>query len=175
MYTELDEQYLCWLYARIGFVNEKRRAKTYWSLMSFLYSREFVWLIAHDDNRVQDGRDLRYEFLEEAGLTNKVNPDWLGLGCSVLELILAVAKQLAFEDDRMPQQCFWELMTNLGLSGYNDRGFNEEEVSDIVERFIWRNYEPDGRGGLFPLSHPTEDQRRVEIWYQLNAWLLERH
>jgi hypothetical protein len=28
-------------------------------------------------------------------------------------------------------------------------------------------------GGFFPLTHPNDDQRKVEIWYQMNAYLDE--
>ena len=169
----LDEQYLTWIYARIGDVNEKRPSKTYWHLLRLLYCKEFVWLIPNDDNRVEDGRDLRYEFLDDAGLSGNVDPNWMGLGCSVLELLIAMAEHLTFVADGTVRNWFWELLTNLGLSGYTDRGFDEQQVTDIVDRFIWRNYEPDGFGGIFPLKHPHEDQRGVELWYQLNSYVLE--
>jgi hypothetical protein len=171
---ELDEQYLTWLYARIGNVNETRAAYTFWQLLYFLQHREFVWLVPNDDNRVEDGRDLRLEFLDEAGLSGRVDPNWLGRGCSVLEMIMGVAKRMSFDTDRAPHSCFWEMMNNLGLSGYTDRTFNERRVSDIVENLIWRTYLPDGRGSLFPLRHPKFDQREVEIWYQMSMYILER-
>jgi hypothetical protein len=31
----------------------------------------------------------------------------------------------------------------------------------------------DGSGGLFPLKNPQQNQRTTEIWYQMNAWLME--
>lgn len=175
MRPSLDEQYLAWLYARIGSVNETRKSRTYWSLLRYLYSTEFIWLIPNDDNRVEDGRDLRYEFLDEVGLSGSVDPNWLGMGCSVLEMIMGVAKALGFEDDRTPHHWFWELLLNLGLAGYNDREFNEPHVEEIVSNLIWRTYKPNGEGGLFPLRYPHEDQRQVEIWYQAQAYLIEEH
>lgn len=174
MDTPLDEQYLTWLYARIGSVRETRKSRTYWSLLRLLFCKEFVWLIPNDDNRVEDGRDLRYEFLDDAGLSGNVDPSWMGMGCSVLELLFGVAENLTFEADRSIRIWFWELMNNLGLSGFTDKEFDEERVTDIVDNLIWRTYNPDGRGGLFPLKHPPADQRNVEIWYQLCAYILER-
>jgi hypothetical protein len=173
MPPSIDEEYLTWLYARIGSVRETRRSKTYWSLFRFLFHKEFIWLIPNDDNRVEDGRYLRYEFLEETGLGSEISPDWMGMGCSVLEMLLALSERLAFQADRTPRHWFWELMNNLSLSGYNDRVFDEERVNTIVDTLIWRTYKPNGLGGLFPLRHPKEDQREVEIWYQLSAYLLE--
>lgn len=174
MFEPLDEQYLTWLYARIGAVKETRSTKTYWSLLRQLYCTEFIWLIPNDDNRVEDGRDLRYEFLDDVGLSEDVDPNWMGMGCSVLEMIFGVAKRLSFEADGTPRVWFWELLTNLGLSGYTDKEYDERPIAEIVNRLIWRTYEPDGRGGLFPMKHPPEDQREVEIWYQLCTYILDR-
>lgn len=171
----LDEQYLSWLYTRIGSVQETRQSKTYWRIFRLLYSKEFVWLIPNDDNRVEDGRDLRYEFLDETGLSGKIDPNWMGMGCSVLELIFGVAKRLSFEADRTPLHWFWEVMNNLGLSGYTDRDYDQEQIEDVVDIFIWRTYRPDGQGGMFPLRYPPEDQREVELWYQMAAYILERN
>ena len=36
-----------------------------------------------------------------------------------------------------------------------------------------RTYSENGKGGLFPLRKYSEDQRKVPIWYQFNAWLEE--
>jgi len=38
---------------------------------------------------------------------------------------------------------------------------------------IWRDYHADGRGGFFPLTNPDTDQTKVEIWYQMNAYVTE--
>lgn len=174
MDTPLDEQYLNWLYARIGSVRETQKSKTYWSLFRLLYTTEFVWLVPNDDNRVEDGRDLRYEFRDELELSY-IPAWWMQMECSVLEMLIALIDKLAFVDDRRPTHWFWELMMNLNLSGYNDRNFDEQRVTEIVHALIWRTYEPNGQGGLFPLRHPREDQRRVEIWYQSQAYLIEEH
>jgi hypothetical protein len=64
---------------------------------------------------------------------------------------------------------------NLELNPYNDRdGVDEAHVTETLDRVIYRNYESNGHGGFFPLEDPDEDQRRVELWYQLNAYLNER-
>jgi hypothetical protein len=177
MDTPLDEQYLTWLYARIGSITERNRTRTYWTLFKQLYTQEFVWIIPNDDNRVEDGRDLRMEFIEEMDLSGRVDPDWLGLGCSVLELLMGLAKRLAFEADRTPRFWFFDMLRNLNLYHCTDSWYvthNAEEVEDILGRFIWRVYEPNGQGGLFPLKNPSEDQREIELWYQLCSYVLER-
>ena len=179
MSATLDDLYLEWLYSQVGSVKLKNKQRTYWSLMRQLYTKEFVWLIPNDDNRVENGRELRYEFLEDAGLDMRdVDPYWLGLGCSVLEMMIDLSRRASFLDDREPVAWFWEMIENLHLHFINDATYEEphisREIQEIVDTVIWRTYNPDGRGGLFPLRHPHEDQRDVEIWYQLNSYILER-
>jgi len=173
MSKPLDELYFVWLYSQVGDPNLKNPSRTYWRMLRQLYVKEFVWIIPNDDNRIEDGKDLRYEFVDEKELKN-VDSMWMQLGCSVLELLVALSRRLSFEAEGPPQDWFWHLIENLGLQGYNDRKrYREEEIDDILDRVIWRTYEFDGRGGLFPLSEPKQDQKYVELWYQLSAYVLE--
>lgn len=174
MDAPLDEQYLTWLYSKVAPVKTRALARRYWRVLKLMYTKEFVWIIVGDDNRVEDGRDLRYRFLEEREL-HEVDPNWMGLGCSMLELLLGLAERLWFQADGEPDMWFWELMRNLGLDKYNDGAeFSDVEVEDILDRLIFRTYHKNGVGGLFPLRHSDVDQTEVELWYQLNAYILER-
>lgn len=174
MSAPLDELYLTWLYSQIGSVKEKHPARTHWSLARQLFTKEFVWIIPNDDNRLEDGRDLRVEFLEEEGIEDP-DPEWMRIGCSMLEMLVGLSRRLAFEAEGEPREWFWHLMKNLGLNHCSDkRRLTYEEVNDVLDRVIWRTYRWDGHGGLFPLNEPEKDQREVEIWYQLSAYLLER-
>lgn len=172
----LDEAYLSWLYYQVGPVRSKNRNRTHWSLVRALFKKEFVWNVANDDNRVADGRNLRREFLSDHMVSpREVDPLWLELGCSFLEMLIVVARDFSFESDHPVDECFWEMVENLGLRQYTDaRRFPEDRVDEVLDTVIWRRYRPDGVGGLFPLLRAREDQTRVEIWYQLNAYLLER-
>lgn len=175
MIGSLDDLYLTWLYSRVGNIQQKSPAKTYWKLLRQLYSKEFVWIVPNDDNRVEDGKDLRMDFLRATG----VSPDnaWMELGCSMLEMMIALSNRLAFEAEGAPEEWFWELMENMNLSECTDKNYNkilEDYVDRRLEELQWRQYKHDGVGGLFPLDHPDRDQREVEIWYQLCAYLLER-
>ena len=73
--------------------------------------------------------------------------------------------------DRTPYW-FWGMIGSLGLHGMTDDCFHEEYVSDVIDRFLNREYHYDGRGGLFSLSNPRKDMREVEIWYQM-MWYLD--
>ena len=168
----LDDQYLIWLYSQVKVVKTRRSSTTYWDLFRQLFSTEIAWIVPNDDNRAEDGRELRCEWATNT--QTEVDPNWLSLGCSFLELLIGLSRRLAFETDTNAADWFWHLINNLGLLGYHDRSkFNPESVDEITSRVIWRTYERNGNGGLFPLSHTTKDQRRVEIWYQLSEYLLQ--
>src|SRR5678815_5821071 len=85
-----------------------------------LYIKEFVWIVPNDDNRVADGRDLRYEFVDQSGLDD-VDPGWINLGCSMFELLVGLSRRLSFEADGRVHQWFWRLLNNIGLAGCNDK------------------------------------------------------
>ena len=143
--------------------------------MKQLYVKEFVWLIPNDDNRAEDGKELRYEFINEQGI-DEVDQAWLDLGCSVLEMMIALARRAAFESDDEVVDWFWRFIFNLGLNNHTDIAYTsatEREVDNVLDTVIFRTYDADGLGGLFPLTHPRQDQRKVELWYQLAAYLSE--
>lgn len=168
----LDDQYLTWLYSQVAEVRTRKSSRTYWKLFRQLFSTEFAWFVPNDDNRAEDGRELRCEWATETD--TEVDQNWLSLGCSFLELLIGLSRRLAFETDGDAANWFWHLISNLGLLGYHDRSnFRTEDVEDITSRVIWRTYDKSGHGGLFPLQRTRKDQRRVEIWYQLSEYLLQ--
>lgn len=171
----LDDLYLAWLYEQVGDVKVRSRTRTYWDLFRQLYSKEFVWYVPNDDNRADDGLCLREQFLDDHGIDIfEVDPEWLGIGCSFLEMMVGLARRLAFEADGQPSLWFWHLIENLGIKDCTDRSkYDHGKVDRILNTVIWREYDFDGRGGLFPLRHARTDQREVELWYQLNEYLLE--
>jgi hypothetical protein len=176
MNEPLDEAYLKWLYSQVGSIKTRTRARTYWGLLRQLYTKEFLWFIPNDDNRVEDGRDLRRDFFREMGY----DPDreWMGLECSVLEMLIALSRRLAFESvEDKPRWWFWHLLENLELAQFNDSYYSQEHfsaVNEIVDALIWRTYDEQGHGGLFPLLEWHGDQTQEEIWYQAAAYLYER-
>lgn len=180
MAEPLDERYLRWLYGQVASVKLKNPARTYWSLMRALFTTEFVWLVPNDDNRLEDGRDLRYEFIDEEALGD-IDHDWMTIGCSLLEMLIGISRRLEFEadGDAGVGEWFWHLIGNINLGNFNDEHFQSEQqteyVNHVLETVVWRNYRSDGFGGLFPLRDPQEDQLKVELWYQLSNYLLEGH
>ena len=177
MIQQLDEEYFTWLYSWVGSVKLRNRARSHFSLAKDLYSKEFIWIIPNDDNRAEDGKALRLEFLRAMDLDiSEVSRNWLDLECSMFEMLLGLAQRLSFEAEGEPRVWFWHLIETLDLAQYNDRVYDDyarRKIDETLDQVIWRTYRADGRGGLFPLRRPREDQTEVELWYQLSAYLLE--
>jgi hypothetical protein len=177
MNAPLDELYLTWLYSQVGSTRTRSKERTYWHLLRQLYTTEFVWLIPNDDNRVNDGKELRDEFLDDHHIRD-VDPHWMNEPCSFLEMMIALSRRIAFQVDGKTRDWFWHLIENLDLQRCNDAYFNEQlsaVVTETVDRVIWRQFYFNGHGGLFPLRNPERDQRKVEIWYQMHAYLIENN
>ena len=171
----LDESYLQWLYEQVE--NDPGRSRSHFLLVRQLFRKEFVPHpdVLRDENRVSDGRDLRYQFVEQARV-ERVDASWMGMGCSMLEMLIALSRELSFDAGGSSLDWFWHLMENLDVARYDDRVHErcEGAIDDILDRVINRTYGSDGVGGLFPLRRAKQDMREVEIWYQLNAYLIER-
>lgn len=175
----LDELYLQWLYKQVADPGFEDRTLTFWKIFKVLFEKEFVWIVPNDENRIGDGKALRIAFCEEMGFS-EVDGCWIELGCSMLELMVGLAKRLEEEAlEGKAHYWFWaHLMENIGLSRMNDkRRFTKktlEMIDDILETIIYRTYNSSGLGGFFPLIEPQHDQREREIWYQLNDYILEQ-
>lgn len=151
------------------------RECSYSKLLKHLHSIDFTWIIPKDSNRAEDGKDLRWRF----AYFNHID-DYRDLNgpCSVLEMILALAircEESIMDDpaygDRT-SQWFWGMITNLGLGGMTDSRFDISYADNVIDRFLNREYDPDGQGGLFTIRDCEYDLRDVEIWAQMN-WFLD--
>ena len=165
----VDNAYYEWLLDKINYHDTN-----FDETLEILFSRAFTWDVANDDNRAGDGIVLRSTFMSEEGWNT---PPCEGEECSVLEMMVALAMRIDNdimwdgEHDRSAKW-FWEMFRNLGLDDVSD----SLDVDDILEKFMLRDYEFDGTGGLFPLGDwATEDQRDLEIWYQAQLYLMKNY
>lgn len=166
MEEPIEESYFNWLCAKVISVH----VPIYWELMRILYSTEFVWVVPMDENRMEDGLELREDFLRITRLEN--DSEWFNDPCSVFEVFVAFATRADFQTDLSAKDWFWIFMTNLNLDEY--RQVSREDVhviNDILETFIWRTYDYSGHGGIFPMRWPKHDQRKIELWYQFFEYL----
>lgn len=173
MNESLENLYFNWLCEKVMYLRNPTPSLTYWKLLKELHNTEFVWMLSGDDNRDEDGLDLRYEFIMEENIPD--NPEWRVLGCSLLEMLIAFSRRAEFMTDNKASEWFWIFISNLGLDWMNDAsGVTSDEIADILYRLVWRQYNYNGRGGLFPLKNPQHDQRKVEIWYQFCEYLVDQ-
>lgn len=170
----ISDEYFEWL---CELVDSKRFSKrvSYRKLLMHLHNIEFTWFIPHDDNRADDGIQLRRRYAltqHDVSLSNYISGP-----CSVLEMMVALAIRCeeSIMDDTMfgnrTGQWFWGMIHNLGLSPMNDSEFDRDFTDDVIARFLNREYEPNGKGGLFTIKHCDCDLRTVEIWCQLSWYL----
>jgi hypothetical protein len=178
MNNPLDQAYFTWLSDQVGTGSTHPKAR-HDEFLTQLYMKEFAWNdIPGDNNRLEDGRALRYEFISQAGY-ERVDARWMGMSCSFLELMMGLSRRLSFLVGREPREWFWHLVYVIGAHPCSDSNYRRapvqlhNRIDAMMDRIIWRQYHPNGYGGFFPLDHPQEDQRFVEIWYQMNAYLIE--
>lgn len=176
----LEERYFKWLYRQVASSRITDPQRSYWSLLRIMHATEFTWYIHNDDNRAEDGKELRAEFYNAQHDSHDIL--WDQLGCSFLEMMIGLARRLSFNGGGAPADWFWHLVDNLGLSDCNDYNMERRgnavlysvRVEEALERVIDRNYDRNGDGGLFPLRRPGRSQTRVEIWEQMHSYLNER-
>lgn len=173
----INDNYFEWL---SDFVCDKKRKDdiSYRKLLMFLHSTEFRYSILKDENRAQDGIDLRRRFSLEQGYDDGSLVDYIDGPCSVLEMMIGLAircEENIMDDTKYgnrTSQWFWSMINSLGLGFMYDKNFEKDEANDIIQRFLDRAYAPNGKGGLFTLKHYPRDLRKVEIWYQM-CWYLD--
>jgi len=163
--------YLEWLSAQIT----PNRQRNFQELFHILYSKEFFYVVANDSSRTQDVQDLRHACFREFEVKPYVSTDILG-AISVLEVLIALSKRLAYQTSSDPGEWAWQLMVNLRIDRYSGRISRRlaEDIDCMLDRLIWRQYESSGLGGFFPLANPKRDQTGVELWYQMSAYLAEQ-
>lgn len=178
-FSKLTEQYYDWLYKIVCGEWEPRNL-SFHRLLMFLYNRRFIPACEMDVCRATDGSNLRYRFATDNDIPYaKIDAAFGGEPCSMLEMMVGLA--LRVEEHIMEDvtagnrvgQWFWNMVVSLGLAAMDDSRFSEDRAEFILDRFDSRDYQPNGAGGLFTLSHPTEDMRQIDIWYQLMAYLNE--
>ena len=174
----INADYFEWLYE--GMCGDRySKNVSYRKLLERLHNINFRYTIPNDRNRASDGKNLRYSFAVAEGCED--NPEmiteYLEGPCSVFEMMVALAQRCesVMDDPKIGDrtgQWFWGMIANLGLNGMTDNRYDEQYVNDVIDHFLDREYESNGKGGLFTIRNCEYDLRDVEIWYQL-CWYLD--
>ena len=179
MIVDVDSLYFGWLMSRF----EEPTAGLE-RVCGMLHENVFQRRVGNDDNRAVDGETMRRQFLDdyhEADIDPRITNEFMAGACSWFEMLLALAIKFDFMYDGGIQNNFVDMMENLGLVVVMNRlqhkydDIDQDLVDASCNRVDFNLFDPDGRGGLFPLhkkDHP--DQRGVEIWDQQAAYFRER-
>lgn len=172
----LLNEYFDWMY-NLVFDKKYFKGESYRKLLRHLDDTEFIYILRMDANRAIDGTELRYRFAyENQYLDTTMIAEYLDYRpCSVLEMMVALV--LRCEEETMSNsdignrtgQWFWDMIVNLGLGSMDDIDYDPLYTDNVLDRFLHREYEPNGDGGLFTVENCRIDLRTVEIWYQM--WL----
>lgn len=178
MRNEIKSGYFEWL---LTTACERRYSHdiSYRKLLTRLHHTRFKYVMGRDKNQAVHGIGLRRRFaLQHAEELYDSIMDILVGPCSVLEMMVALAircEEDIMDDPRVGNrvsQWFWGMIVSLGLGSMQDSRYDEEYVDRTITRFLNRDYEPNGKGGLFTIENCDVDLRNVEIWCQL-CWYLD--
>lgn len=180
MYNELENEYVNWIFDLLsGFRGIK--VKKYTNLLWHLFRKDFTYILPMDENRAEDGVCLRYRFGYLFNHPRHEIDSFLNYGnSSILEMMVALAvrcEEQIMDDPEFGDRTskwFWTMIHNLGLLEMTNENYDERLIDDILERFLKREYEPNGEGGLFVVNHSMRDMRKTEIWYQL-CWFINEN
>jgi hypothetical protein len=137
-----------------------------------------------DGNRFEDGIDMRYRFGKTINPASQrvVALELDNKPCSMLEMMVGLScrceEQIMSNSSygNRTAEWFWNMVESLGLMWATDNKFDAMKCSRVIDRFLNREYEPTGRGGLFSVEVVDDDGNIVdltkqEIWYQA-MWYL---
>lgn len=174
--------YFRWLLELIGNSDDLFMIQNYQKLLWKLFATDYFYELKLDKNRAADGLYLRRSFGREYGDESfcLTGPDGSERPCSVLEMLIAIAKDtedhLMFNPDFGDRTSlwFWIFIRNLGLDLYDDYHWYEDIVDQILDTFMHHRYAPDGSGGgMFVVRNSRFDMRETDLWLQLNMWFQE--
>lgn len=142
-------------------------------LFDALDREKFFPACARDENRAEDGANLRQRYLQETG-------EDAGRGqrrCSMLEMLAALAlrceESLMIDLDvgRRVGRWFFPMLENMAEPLEHGIFGSPYTVMMACRRLCNRDYAADGKGGLFYIPGFQGDMRKMEIWYQMQAYL----
>lgn len=156
--------YLDWLVEQV-----KGTDKPYKKLFEQLNSITYIWAEILDRDRAGKAIELRYEY----GYSQAQSV----ASATVLEVLIALARDMddvtGEPGEDHADYWFGKMLDNLGLSAFDDDHFDSRKVAKIVDIWLNKEYDKNGRGGLFPLKRSFEDQRHVPIWSQACSFINE--
>lgn len=178
MNERLRKLYFSWL---LNYVCEdKAQFNRYSFVLHQLYSKYFRFVNEMDENLIEWALYLREDFYESSPTVQKMIDIYgkMEEDCSILEIMVSLAvnceeKIMTNGTENRTSLWFWSMFDSLGLTYYENSRYERREVSDILDRFLNLDYAEDGKGGLFTLKNCDKNVTEIDIWMQMNEWLIE--
>lgn len=149
-------------------------------MLKLLHSIPFRYMIKMDRNRVANAVYYRNQWMSDHSVALDVPDNFIMDGsCSVLELLFTFALKIDREytsEDFIdhPEIFFWEFIENLNFNRQSNSNFDEKYVRGVIDAFITRSYDADGRyGNIFIIDDPEYDLRELQLWDQMQIYLTE--
>ena len=182
--NDISNKYFDWLCSLIE-EGSPEPVSNYKKLLIFLHDVNFRYTIPLDGNRYEDGIYMRYLYGVASGTSQRLIARELdGKPCSMLEMMIALAagceKDIMSNPDYGDRTgvWFWYMVDSLELTAMTNSCFDEKYCWYVIKRFLNREYQPDGTGGLFKIDFSNSnchfvDLRNYEIWQQAIWYLHE--
>ena len=159
----MRERYFHWLLKFIG--NGFCRKNSYYELLEYLFNTEYFWSIPMDENRAEDGIDLRHRFVMECEEDQEASYVYLSGPASVLEVLIALSIKMEYIargsiDIGKAGQWFWGMIKCLSIFDCYDGNFDEKKVEYFLEGWM----DPESEISIFP-------HEEGELWIQAMNFL----
>ena len=151
--------------------------RDYICLLKELNKVHFYPLNHLDKNRVYEVRDELRGMVPSAPKTDYI---------TIFELLVWLAhlyedRAKKYGEPDHTATWFWCFIVNCNLNNYDDLYFKENKEEALLKIHEWcskfnnRTYGRDGTGSPFPLKNTNRDVRKMELFYQLNAYFIENN
>lgn len=188
MNVEIVNEYQRWLVNQVDRTStnpynefgkrEREAGLTYSKLYEYLWEVEFdpINMKVLDENRWEDGRELRSEFAYQTGKDRYFIYEDIPGPCTMFEFLAALAMRVEFvmqDPDLGDRTYLWFMnsLKSLGLYFSLDWCYDQGYVEYVLDRFMDVKYKSDGRGGVFYIPDTSRDLRDLQIWDQMTHYI----
>lgn len=173
-----SNEYLEWVYDCA--TNDEEIKEKYRDLFDYLRTIPFRYsnCCPLDENLLGYAKNLKYDFAYYHGIPYKDVENGEYDDSSVFVVLFALAEHCRDHTDQNVPISYWFslFIYNLGLMGQTaPYKIDYEYVNERVNKFLDRQYEPDGYGGIFYVPECETDMRVTPIWYQFQTYLIYKY
>ncbi len=167
-----EDKYVDWMIAQVCDEGYEHFAQRRY-LFDALDREKFYPTCRMDENRAEDGVDLRRLYLRETG----EDAGREGRRCSMLEMLVALSIRceetimIDMDVGRRVGRWFFPMLENMASPLEEGIFGSPYTVMMACRRLHNHDYGPDGKGGLFYIPGFHGDMRTMEIWNQLMVYL----